>query len=213
MRAASLLIFMILQAVTINFKTTNEIFNIHYLKESAVYLGDLNLNFNTNLSLVTVDGIKKQGSYIYNMTCKTLSSFPKLIVGSLLFKNFDKNNSFYNQKLQFHVKVATGNQKNTRFDNILFNQKINVCRIVGGHGFFIKFVLSAVDKFSNAKFICPFPKGNYWIRNMAFNDTDFPNIFPDSSIRLFLSAYGSVVGQKFIKEIFNLDLLIKIQRN
>lgn len=86
MRTICVIIFiynlLIFQTVTriIRLRSIFEVSKFFFLKESAIVLSDIHYTFNPNLTFIKVDGIRKDGSFIYNITCDTYAKFNKLMV-------------------------------------------------------------------------------------------------------------------------------------
>ena len=103
--------------------------------------------------------------------------------------------------------------KSGKFDNSILNTKIDVCRFnVGSTNFMQKYVYMVTQKYSNIKIICPFPKNNYYLRNVEFHDSDFPPLFPDITIQITLAQKGIPMGKNKFHDIYTMQTVAQFVR-
>ena len=76
-----------------------------------------------------------------------------------------------------------------------------------------KFIDVAIRKYSNIKMVCPFPKNNYYMRNVGFHDSDITPIFPDKNVQITVTASGIPVGKTRFQEIYTIQTVALFKRS
>ena len=74
------------------------------------------------------------------------------------------------------------------------------------------YLYMVTKKYSNIKITCPFPKNNYYLRNVEFHDSDIPPIFPDATVQISIILSGIPVTKKRFQEIFNMQTVAQFVR-
>ena len=90
---------------------------------------------------------------------------------------------------------------------------MNLCGAKGGSNFLMKYVFLMLKDYSNIKLVCPFPKGDYYVRNAEVYDHMVPQFFPEVRFQITIRLNVVVSGVTGMKELYTCKIVGYVKKN